>query len=1167
MGLDEVHGYAWVAAVFLLYAVAFCAWLCGREGIRSLRSKWREVPFRTRVAAIIGVILVAAYACTKPDGGNPRGIPPTGGGEPLRQLTEEEYASGVALTLVATGRWGVAAIPQGASVHREWRLRGAADDRTLLTLPDGFAFRFFSNNVTRLWVEPGGRTGWDADRLEPLAAQLSFAPEANWGVLAGGGASRFWNALTSSNSLLITWENALAGRETASPVTFQTEMFQDGGFVFRYADSNFPPATIGWTIHGITNTLSGPPAGEMRWTGFGDLLHGAVAPGDFDGDGLSDSAELFGFGTGPRTWDTDGDGLSDGEEVAAGTDPLTPDTQGNGTNDLWHIYHPSENPDHTYLAGSGTSLAAFTVVTRLDSAVGTAALRAGDATIPIFAGETVTNTLLLPTDRGIPVVLAEGIRTSEGATAEANFSGTPPCGLLPQSGNAGTNADDSVTIHAARNGDGGWDGFRGTLFSPTYTVMPGHLCSHYWQTFAIQSPSGTAALLNPGIGPVDTLTPPEPEVNWFENGFFTTAPVGYRVVVGLGGWLSLGGRETVPYHVCHPPDEYQPPQGDAQEDGDHGAPQAGDGNCHCWDCEHPDEEVWLTPAGLWEEPGEGGTTNVFRNVDYPHQTVTPTSAAFMYVPVSSSASDRTCDLCGCPLDSAWNLVSALWRRTHNVAVFPEMSYQTTMFYTMSYLGPSTNFSQEAVVIRSGDTFYRMRMTCVALTASFADTQATKPDVLVGAPFQAFLQTDVLLPTGEIRFVASTGTTVRARNRISGQYETVFDPIGTAGMMDIATWRSLFCDAARNAELLVEATEYGDGFVRFQYTGGGGQASVECSAELRFTCRAIRAEPVTTETWGDGILYNPCGVLIGQEAKYRIQIYPAGFPESQITWSVSAPGRLEFLGNNTGSIVSVRGIAAGDATIQASVSGILGLRDQDRPTMKLRVVNPSSVKIRAWIIGDGRQWATTPSHISQMVGRANQLYAQVGMGFQLESVGRITNSEWMAIEMISNTWPRSQQVVNYTNGTDGLEIYFTAAIDWATGLHRDGGIIISSTAPLETLGHEIGHACGLEDIYDQHSQSGLTLTVGIEADNLPDDWGSVSDVGFYTRNLQYPNLLKRLLMYGHSNVGKSDISYGDVKGIWRGRELNFDTLQWEMVWKASLAPVGFFLHATATPVSH
>ena len=46
-------------------------------------------------------------------------------------------------------------------------------------------------------------------------------------------ASVFWHALSPSNSLLLTWENALVGRDPNSPTNLQAELYADGRFAWR----------------------------------------------------------------------------------------------------------------------------------------------------------------------------------------------------------------------------------------------------------------------------------------------------------------------------------------------------------------------------------------------------------------------------------------------------------------------------------------------------------------------------------------------------------------------------------------------------------------------------------------------------------------------------------------------------------------------------------------------------------------------------------------------------------------------------------------------------------------------------------------------------------------------------------------------------------------------
>ena len=57
-------------------------------------------------------------------------------------------------------------------------------------------------------------------------------------------AGRFWHAPTLSNSLLLTWQDVHANRDTNYPVSFQSEIFWNGDFTFRYAFTNSHTPTL-----------------------------------------------------------------------------------------------------------------------------------------------------------------------------------------------------------------------------------------------------------------------------------------------------------------------------------------------------------------------------------------------------------------------------------------------------------------------------------------------------------------------------------------------------------------------------------------------------------------------------------------------------------------------------------------------------------------------------------------------------------------------------------------------------------------------------------------------------------------------------------------------------------------------------------------------------------
>ena len=163
-------------------------------------------------------------------------------------------------------------------------------------------------------------------------------PEANWGLLPESARpSGVWYALTPSNTLQLTWRNALVGRRADAPATFQCELWPDGRADFRYDLSRIPVGTA----DGLRASVS---LGGESWSAAvprdGALSLRPIDPvdrdsPDRDGDGLPAVDEVLAHGTDPGCADTDLDGLLDPDELAAGTDPRTPDTDGDGMGDGW----------------------------------------------------------------------------------------------------------------------------------------------------------------------------------------------------------------------------------------------------------------------------------------------------------------------------------------------------------------------------------------------------------------------------------------------------------------------------------------------------------------------------------------------------------------------------------------------------------------------------------------------------------------------------------------------------------------------------------------------------------------------------------------------------------------------------------------------------------------
>ena len=84
--------------------------------------------------------------------------------------------------------------------------------------------------------------------------------------------------------------------------------------------------------------VTGPDRFFLRLE-FSDIATSNPATADFDGDGLSNAAELL-LGTDPLSANTDGDGLSDGNEFLIGYNPKVADSTVDSSDRLLDVHTP-----------------------------------------------------------------------------------------------------------------------------------------------------------------------------------------------------------------------------------------------------------------------------------------------------------------------------------------------------------------------------------------------------------------------------------------------------------------------------------------------------------------------------------------------------------------------------------------------------------------------------------------------------------------------------------------------------------------------------------------------------------------------------------------------------------------------------------------------------------
>ncbi|MCL2104773.1 MAG: hypothetical protein FWH21_06940 [Kiritimatiellaeota bacterium] len=308
------------------------------------------------------------------------------------------------------------------------------------------------------------------------------------------------------------------------------------------------------------------------------------------------------------------------------------------------------------------------------------------------------------------------------------------------------------------------------------------------------------------------------------------------------------------------------------------------------------------------------------------------------------------------------------------------------------------------------------------------------------------------------------------------------------------------------------------------------ASVRAVPNLGTAAESV--QPITTETVpppGSAIV-NPAVVASNGLARYTIDVVPPGIPDSDIVWSVAeGAGNIQFYNTgNKGRAVNVQGKAEGGFKLEVDIAG---LTLDPKPYIYGRVEEQTVTPLHFIIITSNGVPAVTESEIDKWIVEANLDYRQVAMTFTKANVKHLEKPEWFNIPN-DNTF---YAMCSYTNNTGGLEVYCVNTLPGAVGLHSDRrlpagsarrGLAVTAGAPVSTMGHEIGHACGLSDI--TINRLGNTL---VNKDLVGEkNWSGGDGTGYYPRDLKHADLVSRLLMCQGSE-SRGDIPLGAVRAYY------------------------------------
>ena len=269
---------------------------------------------------------------------------------------------------------------------------------------------------------------------------------------------------------------------------------------------------------------------------------------------------------------------------------------------------------------------------------------------------------------------------------------------------------------------------------------------------------------------------------------------------------------------------------------------------------------------------------------------------------------------------------------------------------------------------------------------------------------------------------------------------------------------------------------------------------------------------------------------GSNVTYTVSILPAHLAD-QVVWSNSNNSVVSFVSGNTGTNITIKAIAEGEAILYAIPKGFIGRP----PEFNIQVTNKRPAKATVFLVCDdsGNPPAgVDESTITNRFIRANPEVAQFGIELQIESISRTNNAAWHTMPRDVDVDAAYAQMSRVYAPTNNLKIFFVGIMNGGNTLGFNGSyaMAIASNASDTTFPHEVGHAHGLPDIYPyRRNRAGVMLTVtGLVAQNRMDalDWGA----GYYPSDLTQSNLINRVLMCGYANPERGHLPHGKIEGL-------------------------------------
>lgn len=345
-------------------------------------------------------------------------------------------------------------------------------------------------------------------------------------------------------------------------------------------------------------------------------------------------------------------------------------------------------------------------------------------------------------------------------------------------------------------------------------------------------------------------------------------------------------------------------------------------------------------------------------------------------------------------------------------------------------------------------------------------------------------------------------------------------------------------------LIARHSSVGQGIIRMECHSEGAQyASAMVSVNVIEPLRKL----ITLDQASDRRLVNPSRLVYGSPATLQVGVSEGSqYNASDVQWSVVS-GSVALVENGFSAEVTATE-PTGTVVVEARFN-----QDPIQPQFVLPVLTDKAVHLKAFVVSDPLNQQMSDEEIRLGVMYANRAFKQVGVSFILDAIVHDVGDEgdW-SVTLYDVYYPGtpeeqllpSRQYIRLLQSQQSgqyIKVFFTRTIvsrDDILGSYHPMGILISADANPYVLAHEIGHAFGLKDIYDEQldrngalqNEHKLKAVVGpSDFTSHPEDWGAESGHGYYERSDSGEIIVRQLLMYGYPGSGL-DIPDGRVRGI-------------------------------------